>query len=147
MILTQIIVWPMALPLLRKKVAFEFRKFIHYAAWCWALAIMFHAPTNRIFWLIGVPFFIQVLDWFVGIFLRIHKIDNVFFKRSSENCITVQFKYPKSLHPTYHRISFCYIMLPWVSKYQWHAFSLFCSMPNEKEDQINYTLCIKVTGK
>lgn len=143
----------MANSYLKTKLSFEFRKTIHYVAWLWGIALIFHAPNDRIFWLIGGPLFIQFLDWCIGIFSRIHKFNTAYFKRNSASCITVQFKRPKHFDSR-NEISFCYVMLPWLSKYQWHAFSLFpCTSLNNdsKDDDRNcydcLSMCIIVSGK
>lgn len=51
MLATPLIVWPMALPSLKKRLRFEIRKGLHYLSWVWAIALLYHAP-NRIYWLI-----------------------------------------------------------------------------------------------
>jgi hypothetical protein len=53
-----------------------------------AILLMWHAPS-RIFWLIGVPFIIYLADFFVGIFVRTHLIENVHFERYGENGVAV----------------------------------------------------------
>ena len=55
---------------------------------CRALLLMWHAPF-RIFWLIGVPFLIYVADFFVGIFVRTHLIENVYFERLGKTGVSV----------------------------------------------------------
>ena len=45
---------------------------------------MWHAPS-RIFYLIGVPLAIYCADFLVGLFVRTHLIENVYFERYDGN--------------------------------------------------------------
>ena len=85
---TPLIVWPMALPWLKKRMSFELRKGLHYLSWAWALALVFHAPA-RIYWLIGIPSLVYLVDFVFGCLLRTHLIETVAFERYGETCIVV----------------------------------------------------------
>jgi len=122
MLATPLIVCPMALPSFKKRLAFEVRKGLHYLSWLWAIALVYHAPS-RIYWLIGTPALIYATDWLVGMFVRINIIDTVIFERYGERGIIAHFENPKGFDSI--KTSYVYIMCPWISKYQWHAFSLF----------------------
>ena len=85
---TVAIVWPMCIPALKRRISFEARKCLHYLFWVWALALMWHAPS-RIFYLIGVPLAIYCADFLVGLFVRTHLIENVYFERYGRNGVAV----------------------------------------------------------
>ena len=70
-----LIVLPMSIPYLKKKMTFEWRKGLHYLSIIWVLSLMNHAP-QRIFWLLGVPFFMYAADKLVGIFMRTYLLEN-----------------------------------------------------------------------
>jgi len=136
---TLFIVWPMVVPQLKERLRFEVRKGLHYLSWVWALALMWHAPS-RIYYLIGIPALIYCVDFFFGFFIRNHLIEDVFFERYGEKGVALHFENP----PGYDgkKTSYVYIMCPWISKYQWHAFTMFPE-PTKK----NHTmLCIGTSG-
>ena len=148
LIVTPLIVLPMSLPILKAKLSFELRKGeskgprnehiisslpedlttllvgIHYLAIVWAAALMAHAP-ERIFWMIGVPFLIYIADLIIG-YNKTHLIDNTLFERVGKDTVLVTFKTPDGMAKS-SSSSFVYVMIPWISKYQWHAFSVYDS--------------------
>jgi len=68
-------------------------------------------------------------------------IETAYFERYGENGVAVHFKNPKSWEdrsPT----SYVYIMCPWISKYQWHAFTMFPEPLKENHSM----LCIGASG-
>jgi hypothetical protein len=85
---TVAIVWPMCIPALKRRMSFEARKCLHYLFWVWALALMWHAPS-RIVYLIGVPLAIYCADFLVGLFVRTHLLENVYFERYGKNGVAV----------------------------------------------------------
>lgn len=127
-VVTPLIVWPMALPSLKKRLKFEVRKFLHYLSWMWALALVYHAPY-RIYWLIGIPALVYLVDWLVSLFPRNHLIETMKFERNGASGVVVSFQNPPGFDCT--QASYLYLLLPWLSKYQWHAFTVF-PHPTEK---------------
>jgi hypothetical protein len=85
---TVVIVWPMCIPTLKRRITFEARKCLHYLFWVWALALMWHAPS-RIVYLIGVPLAIYCADFLAGLFVRTHLLENVYFERYGRNGVAV----------------------------------------------------------
>lgn len=83
----------MVVPYLKKTMAFELRKGLHYLSLVWAGVIMHHAP-QRIFWLIGVPFFIYLADKLVGVTLKTHLLENAYFERLSDSTCLITFENP-----------------------------------------------------
>ena len=139
LVCTPLIVCPMALPWLKKRMSFEMRKLLHYLSWVWALELLFHAPS-RIYWLIGAPSLVYAIDWFVGYFVNGHVIEDVRFERYGETGLIAHFENPKGFNSS--KTSYVYIMCPWLTKYQWHAFSLF---PHPREPN-HSMICIGVVG-
>ena len=116
---TPLIILPMAVPYLRSRISFEWRKLMHYLCIVWAIALMCHAP-QRIFWLIGVPFVIYVADKMVQVFSVTHLTESAYFQPLGDHSCIVSFENP----PGFGRqnSAYVYLMLPWLSKYQFHAF-------------------------
>ena len=121
-VVTPLIVWPMALPSLKKRLKFEVRKFLHYLSWIWALALVYHAPY-RIYWLIGIPALVYLVDWVVSLFPRNHLVLTMKFERNGASGVVVSFQNPSGFECT--QASYLYLLLPWLSKYQWHMRSQY----------------------
>lgn len=137
---TAAIVWPMCIPAMKRCIPFEARKCVHFLFWVWALALMWHAPS-RIYYLIGVPLVIYCADFLVGLFVRTHLIENVYFERYGRNGVALQFKNAKRFSGS-SKTSYVYIMCPWISKWQWHAFTVFPD-PTKKDHTM---VCIGASG-
>ena len=137
---TPLICWPMVFPFLKRRISFEVRKGLHYLFIVWALALLFHAPS-RIPWLLGIPALVYAIDFIFGYFVTNNLIETAYFERYGENGVAVHFKNPSSWEnraPT----SYVYIMCPWISKYQWHAFTTFPEPLKENHSM----LCIGASG-
>eukprot|EP00984_Skeletonema_dohrnii_P013964 scaffold5849_cov120-Skeletonema_dohrnii-CCMP3373.AAC.1 len=130
----------MVVAALKQNMQFELRKGLHYLAVVWAMALLWHAPS-RIYYLIGIPALIYVLDYFFGFFMRNTLIENAHFERYGENGVALHFKNPDKWGDK-PKTSYVYIMCPWISKNQWHAFTMFPEPTKE-----NHTmLCIGASG-
>mmetsp|Transcript_21235 Transcript_21235/g.60928 ORF Transcript_21235/g.60928 Transcript_21235/m.60928 type:complete len:346 (-) Transcript_21235:2117-3154(-) len=88
-LMTPLIVWPMVLPWLKKKMSFEWRKGLHFLSWVWALVLLYHAPS-RIYLLIGIPSLIYFIDRLFGFFFRTHLCDTVEFERYGEGGVVIE---------------------------------------------------------
>jgi hypothetical protein len=55
-----------------------------------------------------MPALIYLLDFFVGLFIRNHLIDDVYFERYGENGVALHFKNPKKYDTS--KTSYVYIM-------------------------------------
>lgn len=137
-ICTVLIVLPMGMQSL-KTWSYELRKGLHYLSWVWALSLLWHAPY-RIAYLIGIPALVYLVDYLVGMFVRNLLIDNVYFERYGEKGVALHFSNPKGYDCS--KTSYVYVMCPWISKWQWHAFSVFPE-PSRKDHTM---LCIGVNG-
>jgi len=137
-VVTPFIVLPMTVPYLKKRVSFEWRKLLHYLSILWGTALMFHAP-QRIFWLIGVPMFIYATDKVVEVIFKTHLTESAYFQRLGESSCIISFENPPGFGK--QNSAYVYLMLPWLSKYQFHAFTVFpCSKPNHS------SICIHKCG-
>lgn len=140
LVITPLLVWPMRLSVLRRKISFEVRKRVHYLSWVWAVAICFHAPPQHIFWIIGTAFLIYLLDWIYGIFGATHMAPSARFVRL-ESAVMVRILKPDSFKMKGSG-GYCYLCIPWISKYEWHAFSAF----KDPFDDSYVCFCIALAG-
>lgn len=111
---------------------------MHYLCFVWAAALMWHAP-QRIFWFIGVPVTIYITDKLTEILFKTHLIESAYFERLGMTSCIVSFENPPGFGK--QNSAYVYIMLPWLSKYQFHAFTVFpCTKPNHS------SVCIHKCG-
>ena len=137
-IVTLFVALPMAVPYLRHRISYEWRKLMHYLCFVWAAALMLHAP-QRIFWFIGVPVAIYITDKLTEILFKTHLIESAYFERLGMTSCIVSFENPPGFGK--QNSAYVYIMLPWLSKYQFHAFTVFpCTKPNHS------SVCIHKCG-
>jgi ferric-chelate reductase len=123
LIITPLLVWPMRLQWLRQKISFEVRKRIHYLSWVWAASIAFHAPEQHILYIVGISLLIYVMDWIYGVFMTTHVAPSARFVRL-ESVVMIRVSKPEGFQMK-GSSGYCYICVPWISKYEWHAFSAF----------------------
>ena len=121
-LLTPLITLPLAVPYLKKRMSWEWRKGLHYLSIVWGVSICFHAPTQLISYLIGVPVCMYLSDYLIGSLLRTYRIDSSAFSRL-ENGVELTFEHPPWF--TTDGTGYVLVCLPWISKFEWHAFSLF----------------------
>jgi len=137
-ILIPFIVLPMTVPYLKKRLSFEWRKGLHYLSVVWGVALMCHAP-ERIFWLIGIPVFVYTADKMVEGLFKTHLLESAHFLRLGDNSCLISFENPPGFGK--QNSAYVYLMLPWLSKYQFHAFTVFPSAtPNHS------SICIHKCG-
>ena len=137
-IVTPFIVLPMTVPYFKKRISFEWRKLLHYLCILWAVALMYHAP-QKIFWLIGIPCFVYLSDKILEGLFRCHLIESAHFERLGDTSCLISFENPPGFGK--QNCGYVYLMLPWLSKYQFHAFSVF---PSNKPNQSS--ICIHKCG-
>ncbi|KAK1735733.1 NADPH oxidase [Skeletonema marinoi] len=139
-IITPLICWPMVIPAIKERLAFEVRKGLHYLSIVWAITLLFHS-TSMIYYLIGIPALMYLVDYLFGYFVRNSLIENAFFERYGENGVALHFLNPPNWDKK-PKTSYVYVMCPWISKYQWHAFTIFPEPTKE-----NHTMmCIENSG-
>ena len=139
-IITPLICWPMAVPAIKERLAYEMRKGLHYLSIAWAIALLFHSKS-RIYYLIGIPGLMYLMDFLFGYFARNSLIENAFFERYGERGVALYFKNPDNWEKE-PKTSYVYVMCPWISKYQWHAFTIFPEPSKENRTM----LCIESSG-
>ena len=128
----------MTVPYLKKRISFEWRKFLHYLCIVWGVALMCHAP-QRIFWLVGIPVFVYATDKIVEGLFRCHLLESAHFQRLGDTSCLISFENPPGFGK--QNSAYIYLMLPWLSKYQFHAFTVFpCTKPNHS------SICIHKCG-
>eukprot|EP00577_Skeletonema_sp_RCC1716_P010312 CAMPEP_0113408760 /NCGR_PEP_ID=MMETSP0013_2-20120614/20780_1 /TAXON_ID=2843 ORGANISM="Skeletonema costatum, Strain 1716" /NCGR_SAMPLE_ID=MMETSP0013_2 /ASSEMBLY_ACC=CAM_ASM_000158 /LENGTH=835 /DNA_ID=CAMNT_0000294821 /DNA_START=79 /DNA_END=2586 /DNA_ORIENTATION=- /assembly_acc=CAM_ASM_000158 len=138
--ITPLICWPMVIPAIKERLAFEVRKGLHYLSIVWAIMLLFHSKS-RIYYLIGIPALMYLVDYLFGYFGRNGLIENAFFERYGENGVALHFLNPPNWDKK-PKTSYVYVMCPWISKYQWHAFTIFPEPTKEDHTM----LCIESSG-
>lgn len=138
-VVTPLIVWPMRVPALRKRLSYELRKWLHYLSVVWGLAACAHAPKRNIIIIMGSAVGIYLLDWLYGFVFRIHHMSTLSFTRLG-SAIEVAWQNPPGFNSDDG--GYVYLCLPWISRTEWHAFSLVAhpTMPNRS------AVCIAVVG-
>jgi hypothetical protein len=142
LLVTPLIVWPMLFQKLRKKIPFEWRKAAHYLSIVWGVAICFHAPKRYIHYIMGGAVGVYALDWAYGFFFQIHRLESLSFQRLG-SAVEIQFEHPKGFRSD--GAGYVYICLPWISKTEWHAFSLV-ELPTQEGSPRKSAVCMAVVG-
>ena len=124
LLLTPLITLPMTVPFLKQRMTYEWRKGLHYLSVPWGAALMCHAP-ERIFWLIGVPLFVYCADKVTEYLFQTHLVESAHFQRLSDTSILVSFENPQGFGR--QNSAYIYLMLPWLSTCQFHAFTVIPS--------------------
>jgi ferric-chelate reductase len=114
----------------KNRIRYEIRKGLHYFFVLFALALCFHTPRSAIpnggfsgyvFATISIWY---LLDCAYCLFFVTEKIDTTKFSvmpTGVKMTMIVSARFQKAGNHG----GVCYVCLPWISKYQWHAFSLF----------------------
>ena len=128
--ITPFITWPMMFRKARKAIPFGVRKTLHYLSVVWAVSICFHAPKRHIAFIMGCTVGCYCLDWTLGYFMSIHYCATLKMTRLGVSAVEIVFEHPPGF--TNRGGGFVYICLPWLSKTEWHAFSLYMhgKLPN-----------------
>mmetsp|Transcript_16163 Transcript_16163/g.39533 ORF Transcript_16163/g.39533 Transcript_16163/m.39533 type:complete len:496 (-) Transcript_16163:319-1806(-) len=127
--------------LLRERIKYEVRKAFHYLFIVFALALCFHTPTSAIpnggftFWVFGTLLAWYFLDFMFCQFFMTEKIETTKFSVLPSG-VRVTMDVSERFQKMGPHGGICYICLPWVSKNQWHAFSLFENPENPAERQV-----------
>ena len=125
----------------RQRIKYEVRKLFHYLFIVFALALCFHTPTSAIpnggftFWVFGTLLVWYFLDFMFCQFYMTEKIETTRFT-VLPNGVKVTMEVSERFQKMGAHGGICYICLPWVSKNQWHAFSLFENPQNPAERQV-----------
>ena len=76
----------------------------------------------RIFYLIGVPLATYILDWLYGLLFASYHLPILQLVRNGK-CVEITWKHPVGYVD--NGSGYVYICLPWISKYEWHVFSVY----------------------
>jgi predicted ferric reductase len=136
--LTPLIAWPMMCRRCKSKVSYETRKVLHYLSIIWGVSICFHAPAMRIFYLIGVPLATYLLDWLYGLLFASYHLPTLQMVRMGK-FVEITWKHPVGY--VSNGSGYVYLCLPWVSKYEWHVFSVIAHPTKPNHSSICMT-CI-----
>ena len=138
-IILPMITWPMKYEKLKKRLSFETRKGLHYLSWVWGLAMVFHAPATNIAGVMGFVMIVYFLNYLVALHSGTFLVESTIFRRLGDATL-LSFANPKGFE--LQGASYVCVMLPWIDKYQWHAFSVFPhpSQPNTS------SVCIAAIG-
>lgn len=125
---------------LRQKLRFEWRKNLHYLFIVFALALMFHTPKSAIpnggftIYVFGIVLSLYALDSLYAFFFMTEKIPSPEFSVVKSG-VRMTMQVSDHFQKVGASGGIGYICVPWVKKYQWHAFSLFenPAQPNERQ--------------
>ena len=141
LIITSCLLICIPMTIFREKIRYEIRKNLHYLFLLFALASCFHTPTSAIpnggftAWVFGIILVWYFLDACYCYFFMTEKIDTTDFHVLPSG-VRMTMNVSKRFQKMGAKGGICYVCLPWVSKDQWHAFSLFENPSNPAERQI-----------
>jgi len=114
-VLIPVITVPLSVAYIKKRMAWEWRKGLHYLSIVWGITICFHAPLMDIAWLMGVPVGMYLADMLIGSVWRTYRVDTSIFYRL-ENGVELTFEHPPGFH--FQGAGYVLVCLPWISQYQ-----------------------------
>eukprot|EP00322_Chrysochromulina_rotalis_P013360 CAMPEP_0115850806 /NCGR_PEP_ID=MMETSP0287-20121206/12155_1 /TAXON_ID=412157 /ORGANISM="Chrysochromulina rotalis, Strain UIO044" /LENGTH=729 /DNA_ID=CAMNT_0003304817 /DNA_START=333 /DNA_END=2522 /DNA_ORIENTATION=- len=122
MLMLPLIVLPMAVASLRKRISWEVRKGLHYLSVPWGVLLALHAPAMSVIFIVGIPVLLYVLDYVIGSISRTYRIESPTFTRI-ECGVELVFEHPPGFKSD--GTGYVLVNLPWLRSWEWHAFSLF----------------------
>jgi len=133
--------FPMMFEVLRSRMKYELRKYLHYFFVVFCIAMSFHAPLSTIpnggFACIIFPTLIiwYVLDTLYVYLFWTEKIDTTVFHVVATG-VQCTMHVSEKFQARGVSGGYCYVCFPWINTNQWHAFSLFENPSNPSERQI-----------
>merc|ERR1719262_1572083 len=134
------IVLPFGWDRLKARVKWEVRKVMHYLSVVMGLAVAFHAPETNIFRVMGITLALWLADTVYVRLFRVTRIDTVTFTPLDKSTL-VRFKSPEGFIPE----GYVQLCVPFISRWEWHAFSIHASNMDRKEPWS--CMCIDMKGK
>jgi len=125
----------------RLKIIYEIRKNMHYLFVLFGLGMSYHAPANGVpnggycAYIFPILLGWWALDWFYAWNFLTEKIETTEFA-VLPNGVQLTMAVSDEWHKNGEQGGYCYVCLPWVDRWQWHAFSLFENPANPQERQI-----------
>ena len=105
---------------------------------------MLHAPATHVIFLMGVPVVACVLGYMYSFFFKTHLIESTSFRRLGSASV-LSFENPPGFK--LNGAAYVYVMLPWLNKTEWHAFSVFPDpICMQKVGKPTPSICAAVTG-
>ncbi|KAL7487526.1 hypothetical protein ACHAW6_013122 [Cyclotella cf. meneghiniana] len=143
-----LITFPMFIPQLRLSMSYEVRKSMHYLFFVFAIGMCFHNQTsafpnggfNQV--VLGFCITYYTLDSLYVMFFMTEIIETTIFNVLPSG-VQMTMAVSDSFQATYAQGGFGYVCLPWVSKFQWHAFSLF---EHPTDPNLRQVFMMKVPG-
>ena len=119
-----------------KRIRFEIRKCMHYLFLVFMVAFCFHVPKSGGF----APYiFGTLLVWWALDTLYVQLVMTERIKSSRFHVLPSGVQMTMAVSERFQRWGpggYCYVCLPWVDRYQWHAFSLFENPETPHERQV-----------
>lgn len=122
---------PMGNPV-KHYIPYEIRKRLHMVCGVgFALAGALHAPATWVMYVYGSSLAIYVFDWLIAGFCKTYEVESCHFTRLSES-VVLHFPNPKGFDPTLF-FGYINVCVPFVSPHEWHAFSIYPHLGDNKE--------------
>lgn len=133
--------FPMMFEPLRSRIAYETRKYLHYLFIVMAIAMSFHAPLSTIpnggFAPIIFPI---VILWWVLDMMYVNIVMTEKIESSTFHVVATGVQLTMTVSEGFQNRGgdggYCYVNFPWISRNEWHAYSLFENPANPSERQI-----------
>jgi len=127
---TPLITFPMFINKIRLSMSYEIRKALHYLFYLFAIGMCFHNKTsafpnggfNQI--TMGFCIIYYTLDSLYVMFFMTEIIETTIFNVLPSG-VQMTMAVSEHFQANFAQGGYGYVCLPWVSKYEWHAFSLF----------------------
>ena len=125
----------MSIPAWRERFSFsKTRKGLHYLFLVYAICLCFHAEHTKVFYLIGAPFLLYLVDALLFYLMSTFGTSDLRLNRLSHNLMSLSWKIPKGWSGI-RTGGTVYICIPAVTTRQWHAFSFYEDEEERDEDQ------------
>jgi len=128
--LIPVIVLPIITVIMMKKkfkteISYEIRKGLHYLFYPFALILCWHVPGGYVGLVMGVALSMYVLDsLYIWIFMT-EKTSTSNFQVLPNSGVQMVFTVSESFQKRINHGGFVYVCIPWISRFQYHAFSVF----------------------
>ena len=141
LILVSLVLICIPMMIYKERVKYEIRKSLHYFFLLFAFALCFHTSPKSVpnggfsAYVFGTILVLYFLDSIYCIFFMSEKIETTKFDVLPTG-VRVTMKVSDFFQKNGAQGGYCYVCIPWVDKFQWHAFSLFENPSEPQERQI-----------
>jgi len=134
-----LVILPMAWERLRSTLSYEVRKYTHVLfALSAMIALMYHAPKTNIGPILALTLAVYGLDVLYQTLVLTYKVESTVFHRL-EKGVQLSFRNPPGFAAD-SVTGYVYVLLPWISQHEWHAFSLY-----SQSDDCS-SICVSASG-